>query len=256
MNVATITLDRPALDPAMAANLRGQAEALAARDDVGAVVLRGTGTTFLVGGDLAFMRACGDGVETALRAMADDLHAAVLTLARLDAPVIAAVNGVAAGAGLSLVCAADLALCAASAQFKVAYPSVGLAPDGGLSWTLPRIVGQRRAAELMLLDERFGASEALALGIVGRVVPDGELDASVAALAERLAAGPAGAHGWIKRLLRTGASTRLDVHLDREAAAIAASAASPEGLEGVSAFLDKRTPQFRAPLTPNPKEHV
>jgi 2-(1,2-epoxy-1,2-dihydrophenyl)acetyl-CoA isomerase len=200
-----------------------------------------------VGGDLAFMAAQGDNVEHALHALAADLHGALDALARVDAPVIAAVNGVAAGAGMSLVCAADLAIAGASARFTMAYTRAGLSPDGGATWYLPRIVGIRRAMELALTNAQLDARAAAELGLVTRVVADDDLGAAVDELAGAIAAGATGAYGAVKRLMRSSFATTLESQLADEAATIARLAAAPEGREGVSAFLAKRTPNFRQP---------
>ena len=130
------------------------------------------------------------------------MHAGIEALAELDAPVISVVRGAAAGGGMSLAIAADLVLAAESAHFTVAYTAIGFSMDGGASWTLPRLVGQRKAMELALLNERLTAARAAELGLVTRVVADDALDAEADALARRLAHGPIGAHGAIKRLLR------------------------------------------------------
>ena len=246
--VARLTLARPeagnALDPALAAQLRAHAAELHERADARVVVLAAEGRAFCVGGDVGFFAGAED-PRAALHALATDLHGALLDLAALDAPVVARVHGVAAGAGMSLVCAADLAVGASSASFTVAYAGVGLSPDGGSSWLLPRLVGHRRAAELMLTNRRLGAEEAAAIGVLTEVVDDAGLDARVEALAAALAAGPTGSYGAIKRLLRTSATADLADQLAREADTIADRAASPEGREGIAAFVAKRRPDFR-----------
>jgi 2-(1,2-epoxy-1,2-dihydrophenyl)acetyl-CoA isomerase len=246
--VARLTLNRPdagnALDPETAAALAARAAELEARDDVRAVVLSGAGKAFCVGGDLRFMAAAGDDAERAVRALATDFHAALESLTRLDAPVITVVNGVAAGGGMSMAIAGDLVLAAESARFTMAYTAAGLAPDGGSTWLLPRLVGVRRASELMLLNERLSAAQALELGLVTRVVPDAELAAVAGELATRLAAGATRAYGEVKRLLRTSATTSFSDQLVEEATTIGRCAGSPHGREGIAAFLEKRAPQF------------
>jgi 2-(1,2-epoxy-1,2-dihydrophenyl)acetyl-CoA isomerase len=246
--VARLTLNRPdagnALDPPTAAALAAHATELEARDDVRAVVLTGAGKAFCVGGDLRFMADAGDDAERAVRALATDFHAALESLARLDAPVITAVNGVAAGGGMSMAIAGDLVLAAESARFTMAYTAAGLAPDGGSTWLLPRLVGLRRATELMLLNERLSAAQALELGLVTRVVPDAELAAAAGELAAQLAAGATRAYGEVKRLLRTSATTSFSDQLVEEATTIGRCAGSPHGREGIAAFLEKRAPSF------------
>jgi 2-(1,2-epoxy-1,2-dihydrophenyl)acetyl-CoA isomerase len=249
--VATITLNRPeaanALNPAVIHAFRDAAESLDERDDVGAVLFKAAGKNFSVGGDLRFMHDAGDDVADAVYGLASTMHAGIIALAELDAPVISVVRGAAAGGGMSLAIAADLVLAAETAHFTVAYTAIGFSTDGGSSWTLPRIVGHRKAIELALLNERLSAAKAQELGLVTRVVPDDRLDAEAQALAERLAHGPIGAHGAIKRLLRFSSTSPLGQQLEDEARTIAGLSAAPDGREGVLAFLDKRAPHFGEP---------
>ena len=249
--VAILTLNRPqtgnALDPTLIHAFRDAAESLDDRDDVGAVILTGAGRNFSVGGDLQFMYDAGDDVADAVYGLASTMHAGIEALALLDAPVISAVRGAAAGGGMSMAIAADLVLASESAHFTVAYTAIGFSPDGGSSWTLPRLVGYRRATELMLLNERLSAERAHELGIVTRVVGDDALDAEAEALARRLAAGPAGAHGAVKRLLQRSSVSSFRDQLMDEAHTIAGMSALPDGREGVVAFLDKRAPHFGEP---------
>jgi 2-(1,2-epoxy-1,2-dihydrophenyl)acetyl-CoA isomerase len=249
--VATLTLNRPeaanALNPAVIHAFRDAAESLDERDDVGAVLFKAAGKHFSVGGDLRFMHDAGDDVADAVYGLASTMHAGIIALAELDAPVISVVRGAAAGGGMSLAIAADLVLAAETAHFTVAYTAIGFSTDGGSSWTLPRIVGHRKAIELALLNERLSAAKAQQLGLVTRVVPDDRLDAEAQALAERLAHGPIGAHGAIKRLLRFSSTSPLGQQLEDEARTIAGLSAAPDGREGVLAFLDKRAPHFGEP---------
>lgn len=249
--VAHLRLNRAetgnALDPTLLHAFRDAAESLDERDDVGAVLLTGVGRNFCVGGDLRFMHDAGDDVADAVYGLASTMHAGIEALAALDAPVIAAVRGAAAGGGMSIAIGADLVLASDTAHFTVAYSAIGFSTDGGGSWTLPRLVGYRRALELALLNERLTAEDALALGLVNRVLPDAELDAAAAALAARLAHGPIGAHGAIKRLFRSSWVTPFTQQLEDEAHTIAGLAAAPDGREGVLAFLDKRAPHFGEP---------
>jgi 2-(1,2-epoxy-1,2-dihydrophenyl)acetyl-CoA isomerase len=246
--VARLVLNRAAtgnaMDPALVAGLRERTQEIEQRDDIRAVVLAATGKTFCVGGDLRYFETQGDDVQAAVHALASDLHAVIASLVRLEAPVIAAVNGVVAGGGLSLVCAADIAIAAASATFTSAYTAVGLSPDGGSTWFLPRLVGTRRAAELMLTNPRLDAQSAADAGILTRVVADEELESEVERVASLLAAGPTRAHAAVKRLLRGSDTGTLEVQLADEAATIAELAAGHDGREGVAAFLAKRPPVF------------
>jgi 2-(1,2-epoxy-1,2-dihydrophenyl)acetyl-CoA isomerase len=246
--VARITLNRPdngnAINLALCTALRAHAESLTGRDDVRAVILAGSGPRFCVGGDLAYFQRLDD-IEAALIDLATEFHAGIDALRRLDAPVIAAVRGSAAGGGLSLVCACDLAIGAESSKYTMAYTTAGLSPDGGSSWFLPRIVGWRIATEMMLTNRILTAAEANELGILNSVAADDQLEAAVDQLAAKLAAGATGAYGTVKRLLRESTDNTLERQLEAEARAIAANAASADGREGVGAFLAKRAPRFQ-----------
>jgi len=246
--VARLELNRPdagnALNLELMTEFRAAAQGL--RDsDVGAVLLTGAGKAFCVGGDLNYMHDAGDAVGDAVLRLATQFHAGIEALAGLDAPVITAVRGAAAGGGMSLAIAGDIVLASESARFTMAYTAIGFSPDGGSSWTLPRLVGLRRATELMLLNERLKPAAAQELGLVTRVVADDALDGEADALARRLADGPTTAHGGVKRLLRESATRGLPEQLAEEARTIAATAASPAGRDGVASFLEKRAPRFR-----------
>jgi 2-(1,2-epoxy-1,2-dihydrophenyl)acetyl-CoA isomerase len=213
--------------------------------DVGAVLLRGEGPNFCTGGDVKAFAEAKDLPET-VEVLAGELHDLVRAFARVPVPVVAAVHGWAAGAGMSLVLAADIAVAGTSTRLRPAYPAIGLAADGGLNWTLPRAVGAARARHILLTDRILTAEEAVELGIVSMVVADDAVQAEALAIAEGLAEGPAGALGRIKKLLRESAGRDLDAQLDAEAVAMVESAASDEGREGVAAFFERRAPRFRA----------
>lgn len=245
--VATLTLDRPdagnAIDPQLARELRDAARDLAGRDDVRVLLLRAEGRMFCVGGDVGYFARAEDR-HAALHALAGDLHDGLRALLALDVPLVAAVQGPAAGAGLSLAVACDVVLAGEAASFTAAYTGIGLSPDGGQSWTLPRLVGPRVAADMVLRNRRVHAAEARAIGLVTEVVPDDELAARAAAVAAELAAGPAEALAAARRLLRDGGTATLDAHLDAERDAIAARGASAEAAEGIAAFRERRPPAF------------
>jgi 2-(1,2-epoxy-1,2-dihydrophenyl)acetyl-CoA isomerase len=158
--------------------------------------------------------------------------------------VVAAVQGSAAGAGMGFVGASDLVVAGESAKFVMAYTGVGLTPDGSSSWFLPRMVGLRRALELTFTNRVLSAAEALDWGLITQVVPDDQLLDEAGALATRLAAGPAQALAAAKRLLHTSLEETLETHLAREAEAISHASGTPEGVEGVAAFVEKRAPVF------------
>jgi len=245
--IARIRLNRPrALNAIDAALARALLAAVRTSQANGArvVVLGGEGRAFLAGGDLQAFAADPPRGPVTARAIIGPLHEAVALLAEGDAPVIAAVHGAVAGAGLSLVLGADLVLAADTARFSPAYVRIGACQDGGGSWALPRAVGLHKAMEIALLAEPFDAQAALAMGIVNRVVAADRLEAEATALARRIADGPTRAYGHTRRLLRAAASRSLREQLDAERTAFAACAATSDFAEGVRAFFDKRSPHF------------
>jgi 2-(1,2-epoxy-1,2-dihydrophenyl)acetyl-CoA isomerase len=229
---------------ALAAAVAEAAEDRAAR----VVLLRGAGAHFCAGGDITmFAELIGlppAERQTALYRIVDILHPLLLRMRHMPKPVVAVVQGAAAGFGLSLVLAADLALATEDTVFTSGYIHLGTSPDGGMTTTLPHIVGLKHAAELMLLGDRFDAQRALALGLVNRVVPANTLASEATALAARLAAGPTHSYGRTKALLQATLGDGFDAQLRRETEAFAACAATEDFAEGVRAFLEKRRPVF------------
>lgn len=248
-SIARITLNRPdagnAIDQALASELAEGARRLATDASVRCVVLTGAGRLFCAGGDVGGMAAAGDEASGFLRSLADTLHGAVMTLAKMPKPLVVMVNGPAAGAGLSLALLGDVVIAGRSAHFTAAYTGIGLTPDGGMSWLLPRVVGLRHAQQIILTNKRVGAEKAERLGLVTRVVDDAMLREATDDIAHVLAAAPTSAIGAARSLLLEGAASSLGEHLDREAATIAAAGAHPESREGVSAFLARRKPDFQ-----------
>ncbi|MGV9613441.1 enoyl-CoA hydratase/isomerase family protein [Nocardia xishanensis] len=214
--------------------------------EIGAVVLAGSGANFCAGGDVRGFAAAEDRAAH-IYGLATDLHAFVRALDETRVPVLAAVHGWAAGAGMSLVCAADIALGGPSTKLRPAYPGIGLSPDGGMSWTLPRIVGAGRAREILLTDAVLDAEEAVRLGLLSRLVADDEVRSATMALAQQLAQGPRSTHASIKSLLAQSDSATLSEQLDLERDFIATAANSRTGREGVDAFVAKRKPDYRNP---------
>jgi 2-(1,2-epoxy-1,2-dihydrophenyl)acetyl-CoA isomerase len=211
---------------------------------VRAVLLSGHGRMFCAGGDLKTFAAQGAGLPRYLKEVTTYLHAAVSRLTRMDAPVIAAVHGSAAGAGMSLACAADIVLAAEDAKFTMAYTRAGLVPDGSSTYFLSRIVGLRRALELTLTNRVLSAAEAMGLGIVTRVVPATQLLDEARTLAAAFAAGPTKAFGASKRLLHAGWSGTLETQMELETRAIADAARGPDAHEGIAAFIERRPAKF------------
>ena len=229
---------------ALAAAVAEAADDRAAR----AVLLRGAGTHFCAGGDITMfaelIRLSPAERFKALCQIVDTLHPLLIRMRHMPKPVVAAVQGAAAGFGLSLVLAADLAFAAEDTVFTSGYIHLGTSPDGGMTATLPHIVGLKHAAELMLLGDRFDAQRALALGLINRIVPADALAAEAAALTARLAAGPTHAFGRTKGLLQATLGDGFDAQLRRETESFAACAATEDFAEGVRAFFEKRRPVF------------
>ncbi len=211
--------------------------------EVGAILLRGTGANFSAGGNVRNFAAAPDR-GAYLHALAGDLHEFVLALRAAPVPVVAGVQGWAAGAGMSLACGADIAIGGPATRLKPAYPGIGLSPDGGMSWLLPRIVGIGRAREILLTDATLTGEEAARLGILSRLVADDAVQEEASRLARTLAAGPRSSAAAIRALLDRSAGTTLAEQLDLERDSIAAAANSPAGREGVDAFVEKRRPDF------------
>lgn len=212
-------------------------------DDAHVVVLSAEGRAFSFGGDVAAFAAAED-VGALVDDLAETLHRAVSDLHRLDAVVVAVVQGVAAGAGLALAAAADLVLAGTSARFTLAYTKLGFSPDGGSS-LLTASLGLHRVLHLALLNPVVTAEEAHRLGLVAQVHPDGELEAAAEEVVRQLAAGSRAAQVATKRLLRETAIPAAEAALRRESVSIRDRAAGPDGREGVAAFLGKRPPEFR-----------
>lgn len=247
--IADIVLNRPdaanAFTPRMCHELYRAAIACDERDDVRAVLISAAGRMFSAGGDLRFFAEQGDGLGAALKEMTGHLHAAIARFSHMDAPVVCAVNGMAAGAGFSLAAACDVTVAADSARFTLAYTAAGLSPDGSATWFLPRLVGLRRARELMLTNRMLSADEAMAFGLVDRVVPEDTLAEAAAALADGFAKGPTRAFGATKRLLQESWANGLETQMDRETRSIAGLARTADAKEGIDAFLGKRKPDFQ-----------
>lgn len=243
--IVTIRFNRPqalnAISVPMADAFLSAVKDIASDSSVRAIVLAGVGKGFMAGGDLQTLRA--NPVEGA-SALIESMNEAVLLLSRLDAPVIAKVHGVAAGAGLSLMLQADFVLAADDASFNLAYIHLGASCDVGASWFLPRVVGLRKALEIAMLSEALDAKQAQELGLVNRVVPVGDLDREVGALADRLARGPTLAYGAMKRLLHSAFHNSLEDSLIQEKATFVRCAATQDFRMGVEAFLEKKPTGF------------
>lgn len=247
--IAWLTLNRPeagnAIDLSMAralvdASIRCQTDA-----SIRCVVLTGAGKLFCAGGDLGLFASAADQVSALLSELAGTLHMALARFARMPKPLLVLVNGPAAGAGLSLAIGGDVVLAARSAHFTAAYGAIGLTPDGGMTWALPRLVGLRKAQEIILTNRRIKAEEAEAIGLVTRIVDDDRLHEEGRAIAAALSKSAVSAIGAARALLQQSFSSGYECQLEREARAITAAGADAECREGLAAFLAKRPPDFK-----------
>ena len=246
-DVLVLTLNRPdrlnAAPPAMFEDLRGAIGNLAGAR---AVLVMGAGRGFCSGADVAggALGADDPGAAT-FRALTDSYNPALATLAELAVPVVSAVRGPAAGIGCSLALAADFCMASETAYFLQAFVNIGLVPDGGASWMLPRLIGRARAAEMMMLGEKVSAARALDWGMIHKVVADDALDAEAFALAERLAAGPTMTLGLIRRQLHAALDGDYAAAMAAEAANQRTARGTNDSMEGGRAFLEKRKPVFK-----------
>jgi len=246
--VAILTLDRPeqgnTITEAVASGLLSAASACDTDATIRAVLLTGSGTTFCRGGDIGGFLSAGADAPRIVTAQTAIFHGAIARLLRMNKPLVTAVNGPAAGAGLSLAIMGDIVLAARHAHFTFGYGAIGFSPDGGASWLLPRLIGLRRTQELVLTNRRVSAEEAAEMGLITRVTEPGEIHQEALRVAKACADGPTRAFGRTRALLLDSFSTTLETQMEREARAIACSSGDPEGQEGVAAFLDKRAPTF------------
>jgi len=233
------------MDGEMMAQFRAAAEQVERDPAIRVVVLRGEGKSFLAGGDVGlFHRHLQELPELIVR-WGRELHFGLLALRRADKPVLASVHGAIAGAGFSVLCAADLAVSADDARFSLAYANLGTSPDGGSTHFLPRLVGYKKAMELTLLPDLFDAATAQRLGLVNWVVPAAELSAQTQRIASRLAQGPTRAYAEAKRLLNRSLQSAIETQMEEELQAFARCAATSDLAEGVTAFVEKRKPSFK-----------
>lgn len=252
--IATLTLNRPAqlnaLNAEMMQALRLTTERVAADRSVAVVVVKGAGAHFMAGGDIKEFHSQlyldpPARFDTFKATIEQWINPTVLALRGMHQPLIGSIRGACAGFGMSLALCCDLLLAADDAYFTTAYSLIALSPDGAQSYILPRIVGAKKAAELLLLAERIDARRALELGLVNRLVPPAELDAETLRLARRLADGPRHAYGEVKRLLEGASCSTLAQQLKAEADAFARCSATQDFAEGIRAFVEKRKPGFR-----------
>jgi 2-(1,2-epoxy-1,2-dihydrophenyl)acetyl-CoA isomerase len=248
--IAEILLNRPeafnAFNQEMVALLAKNLVHLATDESVSAVVVSGEGKAFCSGGDLRAILRFPGGAATGFHELAATYHQAILEIRRMKKPVIAAVNGIAAGGGFSLALACDFRVMTHSAVLRQAYTSNGLCMDGGGTFTLTRMVGLARALEIAAFDQPISSEQALAWGLVTRVVPDGHAREEAWGMARELMKGSIHSFGWCKKLLTNAFDTSFETQIERERTALATCAAHPDGQEGMRAFTEKRKPVFRA----------
>lgn len=246
--VATIRLNRPdagnAIDVTLAQALLAAVIRCESDAAIRCVVLTGAGSMFCAGGDVNAFAAAGDAVRDLIDSITTPLHDAIARLARIPKPVFTVINGAAAGAGLGLAMVGDVALAARSAKFAAGYGGLGVTPDAGVSWLLPKLVGLRQAQRLLLSGERISADEAERIGLVSRVVDDPELAEVARSLAMKMVSVAGVAFGLTRILLRDSFENDLESHLNVEAKLIGQEAELATGREGIKAFVEKRAPIF------------
>jgi 2-(1,2-epoxy-1,2-dihydrophenyl)acetyl-CoA isomerase len=247
--IGTMTFNRPEVFNAMSSELIAVFSTMTSEivrsTTLRALIVKGAGKAFLAGGDVGVFYKERNTVADTVKPLGDRLHEGIINLRNMPFPVIAEVQGACAGAGVSVMMACDFAIASTAAQFKTAYTQIGLSPDGGSTYFLPRLVGMRKATELIMLSETIKAEEALALGLVNRVVAPEALSNEVQQLAERLAQGATQAYARAKRLINQSWQTPIQQHLDDEIAYFADCARTDDFKEGVTAFVEKRKPVFR-----------
>lgn len=246
--IATITMNRPneanTVNQLFSDELSNIAIECDSNPAIRAAILTGNGKFFSAGGDLSSFANSGDQLSADLKKLTTPFHSALSRFSRMDKPLITAINGPAAGAGLSLAILGDYAIASEKAKFTMAYTAAGLSPDGGSTFLLPRLVGERRAKELMLTNRTLSAEEALNWGMVNEVVAPDALLAQAQKMAAQLATGPTKAYGAVKELVLQSSSNTMETQMEIEARKIAEMGSTEDGKEGINAFLNKRKPEF------------
>lgn len=248
--IAEVTLNRSrafnAFNFELVSQLADHLTELSGDDSVRGVVISGKGKAFCAGGDLKWALNHTHGPGAAFHILAAQFHRAILEIRRMKKPVVAAINGVAAGGGFSLALACDFRVMDQSAALNQAYTSAGLCIDGGGTFTLPRLVGYARALEIAAFDKPILSAQALDWGLVTKVAPDGQALGEAVALAQDLAKRSLNSFAWTKKLITDSFNTSFETQIETERAALEACADHPDGQEGLAAFLEKRKPEFAA----------
>lgn len=247
--VARVTFNRPdvlnAFDHNSAVALLDTFRQIAGNRAVRVVVMQGAGRAFMAGGDINVFAVPPEQAPAHFKRLLDPFHEAIEIMMGMEIPVVAAVHGAAAGAGFSLAMAADLVIAAADARFTMAYTKLGVSADGSISWSLPRLVGLRKALELAFFSDSIKADEALSLGLVNRVVPAADFASERDALVARLAGGPTIAFGKMKRLLRLSLENTLPQQLRAEEAALMECVVTTDFRSGIEGFQSKTPSLFK-----------
>jgi 2-(1,2-epoxy-1,2-dihydrophenyl)acetyl-CoA isomerase len=246
--IAEITLNRPAqlnaINVALAEKLDEAFTAIALDTRVKAVILKGAGRAFMAGGDLKDFHEAGENAPEAVERLIVPFHKIIRAIRTVRAPVIAAVHGAVAGGGLALALACDIVIAASDAVFTPAYLRIGTNPDGGTTWSVTRLLGERRALEWLMLGDPMTAERAADLGLINKVVAREALETDARGLAARIGAGPAEAQASLKRLIWRAANNPVEGQLEAEAASFIALSATADFREGVAAFFERRPPKF------------
>lgn len=247
-NILVITLNRPdaynALNLEIMEMLAETLSAGAADKSIKGVLLTGKGKAFCAGGDLKWISQQAEEAGSVLYRLAPQFHLSIVEIRRMEKPVVAAINGIAAGGGLSLALACDFRVMAQSAMLRQAYTSSGLSIDGGGSFALPRLVGLARAMEIMAFDRPISSAQAYEWGLVTKVVPDEEVVSAALTMLNDLTKTALHSFGWSKKLMTTSFNNTLETQLELERQGISDCAAHPNGQEGIKAFVEKRKPSF------------
>lgn len=247
-SILEVTLNRPeaynALNLDMMERLGETLASAAVDDSIKGVLLTGKGKAFCAGGDLKWMSQQSEEMGSVLHKLAPQFHLSITEIRRMPKPVVAAINGVAAGGGFSLALACDFRVMGQSAILRQAYTSSGLSIDGGGSFALPRLVGLARAMEIMAFDKPISSTQALEWGLVTKVVPDDEVFSEALALLDELTKTALHSFAWSKKLMTDSFSNTLETQLELERQGISDCAAHPNGQEGIRAFVEKRKPSF------------
>lgn len=247
-HVATITFNRPSVmntfDDVMSIELQAVTEAIQLDQSIRAVLLNGAGPLFMAGGDIQFFYKTLDTMPKGVQKIVRALNASIINLMRMPKPVLASVHGSVAGVGMSFMMAADLVIAAHNTQFKMAYSGIGISPDGGATFQLPRLVGTKKAMEWLLLSDLFDAPTARDAGLINWVVPADQLQDETQKIVRRLQTGPTVSFAKTKRLINETWYNNLESQLEREGEAFTACSKTQDFKAGIKSFLQKKKPEF------------